>query len=59
MGFHWPILGWKDTDLGVLLVIVQFTKLSEWWVVDSKSSEIIVTNSRLRSDNPVHFPRGV
>jgi hypothetical protein len=44
IGFHSPILGWKDTDLGALFVIVRLTKLSEWWVDDSMvSSDLIIS----------------
>ena len=34
IGFHSLILGWKETDLGDLFLIVRLTKLSEWWVDD-------------------------
>ena len=35
IGLHCPILGWKDTHLGVLFTNVRLLGLSEWGVDDS------------------------
>ena len=35
---HSLILGWRDTDLDDLFLIVRLTKLSEWWVDDKNVS---------------------